>query len=67
LLVDLCAPQWKLAVRGIQIESKEDLIKRIGRSPDKGDAVVYAIGSKMLPGMGIFNWFKGQQPKKEGE
>jgi hypothetical protein len=59
LLVDLCAPQWKLAVRGIQIESKEDLIKRIGRSPDKGDAVVYAIGSKALPGMGIYEWMKG--------
>lgn len=40
LLADLCAPTWKLGSRGIQIEAKEDIKKRIGRSPDKGDAVV---------------------------
>ena len=42
LLVDLCTPLWKLSAQGIQIEAKEDIIRRIGRSPDKGDAVVYA-------------------------
>ena len=41
LKADLCAPQWKLTTSGIQIEAKEDIIKRIGRSPDDGDAVVY--------------------------
>ena len=39
---DLIAPRWKLTQRGIQIEGKEELIKRLGRSPDKGDALVYA-------------------------
>jgi len=43
LLADLCAPRWKLTVRGIQVESKEDIVKRIGRSPDKGDSAVYAL------------------------
>jgi hypothetical protein len=42
LRADLCAPKWKLLHRGIQIEAKEDVIKRIGRSPDRGDAVVLA-------------------------
>lgn len=42
LLADLAAPTWKLTPRGIQLESKEDIKKRIGRSPDKGDAVVNA-------------------------
>lgn len=42
LLADLTAPRWRLASGGILIESKEDLEKRIGRSPDRGDAVVYA-------------------------
>jgi hypothetical protein len=42
LRADLCTPRWKLTVRGIQVESKEEIIKRIGRSPDRGDAVVYA-------------------------
>lgn len=36
---DLCAPRWSLKTNGIQVESKEEIIKRIGRSPDKGDAV----------------------------
>lgn len=39
---DLCAPTWKLKNGKILIESKDDLIKRIGRSPDKGDAIIYA-------------------------
>lgn len=40
---DLCAPKWKVTPRGIQVESKEDIIARIGRSPDNGDAAVYAL------------------------
>lgn len=41
---DLTAPKWRLMAGGrIQIESKEDIKKRIGRSPDDGDAVVYAF------------------------
>lgn len=42
LKADLCAPRWKLTVRGIQVESKEDIIQRLKRSPDCGDAVVLA-------------------------
>ena len=43
LAADLCAPRWELKARGIQVESKEDIIERLGRSPDKGDALVYAL------------------------
>lgn len=43
LKADLCAPRWSLSARGIQVESKEDTVKRIGRSPDRGDAAVYAL------------------------
>ena len=43
LLADLCAPRYKIGEGNvIQVENKEELKKRIGRSPDKGDAVVYA-------------------------
>lgn len=42
LLADLCAPKWKLSTAGILIESKDDIIERLGRSPDCGDAVVMA-------------------------
>jgi hypothetical protein len=42
LLADLTAARWKMTAQGIQLESKEDIKKRIGRSPDCGDAVVMA-------------------------
>jgi hypothetical protein len=39
---DLTTPRWKLTARGIQVESKADIQKRLGRSPDRADAVAYA-------------------------
>lgn len=42
LLADLTAPRWSLTTQGILIESKEDIIDRLKRSPDCGDAVVMA-------------------------
>lgn len=42
LLADLCAARWKLTPRGIQVEEKEEIRKRLGRSPDCGDALVLA-------------------------
>lgn len=43
LRADLVMPLWKITPRGIQIESKEDLKKRLGRSPDAGDAVAMGL------------------------
>lgn len=40
LLGDLTAPRWFLSLRGIQVEEKSEIKKRLGRSPDTGDAVV---------------------------
>lgn len=38
---DLTAPHWRIGSAGkIQIESKDDIKKRLGRSTDDGDAVV---------------------------
>jgi hypothetical protein len=42
LVAELVAPRWKLGPRGILIESKNDIRKRLGRSTDKADAVVMA-------------------------
>ena len=42
LLADLTAPRWSLTVRGVQIESKDDVRERLGRSPDKADSLTYA-------------------------
>lgn len=43
LLADLTAPQFTVKTRGILIESKDDLRKRLGRSPGKADAVMMAL------------------------
>lgn len=44
IFADLTAPRWKLTPNGILVEPKEELKKpeRLGRSTDKGDAVVMA-------------------------
>lgn len=40
LTTDLCAPRWKIAPGAkIVVEPKDEIKKRIGRSPDRGDAV----------------------------
>jgi len=43
LRADLAAPRWSLRPNGILIESKDELRKRLGRSPGKGDACVMAL------------------------
>lgn len=41
---DLVAPKWSLTSRGrIKVESKDEIIKRLGRSPDDGDALLLAF------------------------
>lgn len=41
LIGDLTAPQWRTTSSGlIRVEEKDEVKKRIGRSPDAGDAVV---------------------------
>jgi hypothetical protein len=45
LLADLCEPRWELRAGGILIESKDQIIERLGRSPDSGDALVIAYNN----------------------
>lgn len=40
LAQDLAAPSFEITRRGIQIESKDLIKKRLGRSPDKGDSAL---------------------------
>lgn len=52
LLGDLTSVHWWLASNGIHVEEKDELAKaeRLGRSPDKGDAVImsWSEGEKAL-------------------
>jgi hypothetical protein len=48
---DLTAPHWRVLSGGrVQIESKDDIKKRLGRSTDSGDAVVQAFWSRSRAG-----------------
>lgn len=59
---DLAAPTYEVGQRGIIIESKEEIRKRLGRSTGKGDAVVMAWASgneairRGLGGPGSTGW-----------
>jgi hypothetical protein len=50
LLGDLSAPKWRvLSGAKIQVESKEDIARRLGRSTDDGDACVIAFWPSSAP------------------
>lgn len=57
LFGDLTAPRWREAAGGrIQVESKDEIRKRLGRSTDHGDAVVMAFwqeGRRDLSGIDL--------------
>ena len=50
LFNDLTTPTFKTANGVIKVESKEEIKKRLGRSPNKGDAVIY------------WNWVRRRTP-----
>ena len=43
LLADLCAPTWQLTGSTIYVASRDDIIAKIGRSPDYGSAYCLAL------------------------
>jgi hypothetical protein len=43
LKADLCAPKWNLSGTRIKVESRDDIVKRIGRSPDFASAYILAL------------------------
>lgn len=63
LLGDLTAPKWKIMSGGkIQVESKDDIRKRIGRSTDAGDAVVQSYWEE---DSGAAAWIEWARKKAE--
>ena len=42
LLKELCAPRWELSGMAIKVESRDDIIDRVGRSPDRASALILA-------------------------
>lgn len=48
LVSDLTATHWELTPAGIKVTPKKDVVKLLGRSPDRGDAVqmAWSAGTK---------------------
>lgn len=42
VVADLCSARYKLTAAGVQVEEKEEIKKRLGRSPDKGESLLLA-------------------------
>lgn len=62
LQADLTVPRWKVLSGGsIQIEAKDDIRKRLGRSTDEGDAVIMSFwqGRGTVDGIqsGVVSWW----------
>lgn len=50
IIADLCAARWKPMAGGVvQIESKDDIKQRLGRSPDVGEAIMLAYLPEYSP------------------
>lgn len=48
---ELAAYRWKMTPSGVLIEDKAEMKKRLGASPDHGDAIGYALWQGAKPGM----------------
>ena len=42
LLKELCAPRWEMSGMTVKVESREEIVDRVGRSPDRATAVILA-------------------------
>jgi hypothetical protein len=54
LKADLCAARWMMRTNGIQVEDKDSIVQRLGRSPDCGDAVVLAAMPALTAGVAFY-------------
>ena len=66
LVSDLTALKWELTPQGIKVTPKRDLVAELGRSPDKGDAVVmsWSAGARSLTHLG--EWREDQRSGRFG-
>jgi hypothetical protein len=65
MISDLTTPTWKVTTGlppKIQVENKDDVVKRLGRSPDRGDAVAMSLWADQHRGTGQFVEPVGSMP-----
>lgn len=65
MISDLTTPTWQITSGSpprYQVEKKDDVVKRLGRSPDRGDAVVMSVWADRHQGSGGFAEPVGSMP-----
>ena len=68
LIGDLTSPRWREQSGGkVIIESKDELRKRLGRSPDRGDAVVMALYDERLGALDLVDFIDSKPTRKTQE
>ncbi len=63
LLADLCAPTWKLVGQTVAVASREEILEKIGRSPDYASA--YCLALMDTPKRSIMQELGGYKRSKE--
>ena len=68
LTADLQAQRWELTPRGIKLIAKEDIMEELGRSPDKGESLMYSYHMPFRRGQGFYQFFeqKHEEFKAQG-
>jgi hypothetical protein len=61
LLSDLTAPTFEVTSRGIKAEPKDKVCERIGRSPDRGDAVVMSWHEGERSSTNALDWIENKE------
>jgi hypothetical protein len=64
LVQELCAPIYKVGSHGVELESKDKVAAKIGRSPDRADAVVMAWWRGARAQTDLPSWMNGNKGKK---
>lgn len=59
---DLCAPTWELRGKVVKVEGREQIISRIGRSPDWASAYLLALMD--TPSMKAIHQLRGERKKE---
>lgn len=64
LIADLAAPTFEVTAQGIKLEPKEKVVARLGRSTDRGDAVVMAWSAGPKEITHALEWAKERERRK---
>lgn len=69
IIADLCSARYTVSVSGVLIESKDEIKKRLGRSPDKGESILLANliqkGTMISPRVSVSNYIRDGESERE--